>query len=171
MSRDFLVHDDGRIVKMLERGEDNNGKFLLVEHMIIQQGSMNGPHSHPILQETFTVQEGQMRFVIDGEEMMVAQGEKVTIQPNQVHQFWNVSEKRLTALHEIRPPGNHWEMFELIHKLEGEGKLNKKGIPKNPLWLGLAWEYIDGYIEGPPRIVQKVLFGGLSRLAKLKGYR
>lgn len=34
-----------------------------------------------------------------------------------------------------------------MHKLESEGKLTKKGIPRNPLWLGVAWECIDGYLE------------------------
>lgn len=171
MTGKTLVHPDGRTVTLLDSGTDDQGDYLLVQHTIVKQGPMNGPHWHPVLQETFTVQEGLMRFVIDGEETIVEQGGQVSIRPTQIHQFWNVSKDRLVALHEIRPPGQHWNMFELIHKLECEGKLNNKGIPSNPLWLGAAWSVMDGYLAGPPRILQTVVLGGLARLADLLKYR
>lgn len=171
MRKQSLIHLDGRTVTLIDSGTDDHGQYLLVEHVIIQQGAMNGPHWHPVLQEKFTVKEGRMRFVIDGRETIVEQGGCITIHPNETHQFWNVSDNRLIALHEVRPPGQHWKMFEFIHKLECEGKLNKKGVPLNPLWLGVAWKCIDGYIVGPPRIVQTVFLGGLARLAEFLRYR
>jgi hypothetical protein len=132
---------------------------------------MNGPHWHPVLTESFTVKEGRMHFLVDGQEKILEPEGQITIYPNQVHQFWNIGEERLVVLHEIRPPGLHRNMFELVQKLEKEGKMNRKGIPLNPLWLGLAWKCIDGYIDGPPLIVQKVFLGVLARLAKAFGYR
>ena len=61
-------------------------------------------------------------------------------------------------------------MFELVHKLECEGKLNNKGIPSNPLWLGAAWSY--GWVpRGTARILQTAVLGGLARLADLLKYR
>ncbi|WP_309122245.1 cupin domain-containing protein [Paenibacillus sp.] len=171
MSGKKLVHPDGRTVTLLDAGTDEQGPYLLVEHRIFRQGAMNGPHWHPVLTEKFAVKEGRMRFVIDGKEQFAEPGDEVAIAPNQVHQFWNASDTRLIALHEVRPPGRHWYMFEIIHKLECEGKLNRKGVPSNPLWLGAAWESIDGYIQGPPVVVQKVFLGGLARLANALGYR
>ncbi|MDF2962993.1 MAG: hypothetical protein K0S39_4728 [Paenibacillus sp.] len=112
-----------------------------------------------------------MHFLVDGQEKILEPEGQITIYPNQVHQFWNIGEERLVVLHEIRPPGLHRNMFELVQKLEKEGKMNRKGIPLNPLWLGLAWKCIDGYIDGPPLIVQKVFLGVLARLAKAFGYR
>ena len=165
-----LVYPDGQAVTCLEQGTDRNGAYLIVEHKINRKGVVNGSHWHPNLTESFTVIEGKMRFVIDGEETVVGPGRKLTIAPGQVHQFWNESEGPLIAHHEIRPPGLHWQMFALIHKLECEGKLNRQGIPRNPLWLGLAWESMEGYLAGVPTIVQKLLFGGLARLAKAFGY-
>ncbi|MBD2871398.1 cupin domain-containing protein [Paenibacillus arenilitoris] len=171
MSERTLVHPDGRTVTLLDSGSDAKGPYLLVEHRVVRQGAMNGPHWHPELQEKFTIKEGRMRFVIDGEETIVEQGGEATIRPRQVHRFWNVSDHLLIALHEVRPPGRHWQMFELIHKLEREGKLNEKGIPSNPLWLAAAWSTMDGYIQGPPKFVQDVFLGGLARLADRLGYR
>jgi mannose-6-phosphate isomerase-like protein (cupin superfamily) len=166
-----LIHPDGRTVAFLEQGIDEKGEYLLVEHRVTRQGAMNGPHWHPALTESFAVKEGRMRFLVDGQEKILEPDGKITIYPNQVHQFWNIGEDQLIAIHEIRPPGLHRNMFELVHKLECEGKVNKKGIPLNPLWLGLAWKCIDGYLVGPPLIVQKVFLGGLARLAKVFGYR
>ena len=74
MTGKTLVHPDGRTVTLLDSGTDDQGDYLLVQHTIVKQGPMNGPHWHPVLQETFTVQEGLMRFVIDGEETIVEQG-------------------------------------------------------------------------------------------------
>lgn len=166
-----LVHPDGRTVSFLAKGTDEKGDFLIIEHRVTRQGAMNGPHWHPVLTETFQVAEGRMRFVVDGKETILEAGGQLTVHPNQIHQFWNIGDRPLAATHEIRPPGLHGNMFGLIHKLECEGKLTSKGIPRNPLWLGLAWECIDGYLAGPPPWVQTVVLGGLARLAKAIGYR
>ncbi|OZB94208.1 cupin domain-containing protein [Paenibacillus sp. XY044] len=166
-----LVHPDGRTVTYAARGTDEKGDFLIIEHRVTRPGAMNGPHWHPVLTESFQVAEGRMRFLVDGKESVLEPGGQLTIHPNQVHQFWNVGEQPLVAIHEIRPPGLHGNMFSLIHKLECAGKLTAQGVPRNPLWLGLAWECIDGYLAGPPQWAQKVFLGGLARLAKAIGYR
>lgn len=167
-----LVHPDGRTVTFLENGWDDRGEFITVEHRITQPGAINGPHWHPVLEETFKVQQGRMRFLVDGQETILEAGGEITVRPKQVHQFWNISEgQHLVATHVIRPPGLHWKMFVLVHKLECEGKMSASGVPRHPLWLGVAWECIDGYLAGPPQFIQKVLLGGLAKLARKLGYR
>ncbi len=166
-----LVHPDGSTVTLLDKGTEQAGPFLKVEHRMTKAKAVNGPHWHPVLKETFTVKEGHMRFLVDGRESILSAGEQLTIWPEQVHQFWNISDSGLVAIHKISPPGKHWEMFQLIHKLECEGKMNKKGIPTNPLWVGLAWEHMDGFLAGPPKMLQKVFLGGLASMAKRFGYR
>lgn len=168
---DELVHTNGRTVTFLEKGQDEDGGYMTLRHRMIERGAINGPHSHPMLKETFQIIEGKMQFLVDGQEITLGAGEEITINPGQVHQFWNVSERNLIANHEIRPPGQHWKMFVLMHKLECEGKLTKNGIPRSPLWLGVAWECIDGYLDGPPRFIQKLVLGGLAKLAGKLGYK
>lgn len=166
-----LQYPGGQTVTWLEQGTDANGEFLIVEHILNRTGAVNGPHWHPILSETFSIEQGTIRFKVDGKETVLGPGGKVTILPGQVHQFWNEGADPLIMIHEIRPPGLHWHMFSLMHKLESEGKLNRKGIPRNPLWIGLAWEAMDGYLAGPPIPIQKIVFGSLARLAKALGYK
>ena len=167
---DVLIHRDGGQITFLQEGIDEEGAYLIVEHIIKKRGAINGPHWHPHLSETFTIQEGTMRFLVDKEEFICESGDRIIIEPTQVHQFWNISEGQLKVKHEIRPPGRHREMFEMLHQLESAGKMNSKGIPTNPLWLGLLWETMDGYIVGPPKSMQKFFFGGLAKAARILGY-
>lgn len=166
-----LVHRDGHLVAFLEEDADEGGAYLRIEHVWTRPGMMAGPHWHPVLTETFAVKEGKMRLRFDGREMVLSAGERVTVRPRQVHRFWNVGEGRLVLVHEVRPPGQHRAMFELWHRLDLEGKTNERGIPTNPLWLALLWERQDGYVAGIPAPVQRIVFGGLARLARLVGFR
>jgi len=167
---DILVHRDGHEVKFLDEGVDESGEYLVIRHTWTRPGPMAGPHWHPVLRESFAVEEGRMRFCVDRREFLLGPGERVTIPPRQVHRFWNEGEGRLMVVHEVRPPGRHRAMFELWHRLDREGKTTQQGVPRNPLWMGLLWEYQDGYIAGIPPFVQRIVLGGLARLARLAGY-
>jgi mannose-6-phosphate isomerase-like protein (cupin superfamily) len=165
-----LVYRDGHSVRFVEEGPDEHGPRLVIEHVWTRPALMAGPHWHPALTEAFTVREGQMSFRVDGVQRTLGPGESLTITPRQVHEFRNVGD-RLVAVHEVRPPGQHRAMFELWHRLDREGRTVGPGIPRNPLWLGVLWERQDGYIAGPPPAVQRLIFGGLARLARTVGYR
>ena len=166
-----MVHRDGHRVRILGEGTDEAGRFLRIEHVWTRPGPMAGPHWHPVLTESFAVEEGRMRFRVDGKEFFLGPGESVTVRPRQVHRFWNEGEERLVVRHEIRPPGRHMEMFELWHRLDLEGKTNRQGVPTGPLSLGLLWELQDGYVAHVPAFAQRLVFGGLARLAKRIGYQ
>lgn len=166
-----LVHRDGHRVAFLEEGRDGRGEYLVIEHVWTRPGMMAGPHWHPVLEEAFRVREGGMRFRVDGREFVLGPGEGVTVSPGEVHRFWNEGQGRLRVVHEVRPPGRHREMFELWHRLDVVGKTNRHGVPKDPLALGLLWELQDGYLAGVPAPLQRLVFGGLARVARLLGYR
>ncbi len=166
-----LVHQDGHRLAFLEEGRDGRGEYLMIEHVWTRPGMMAGPHWHPVLAEAFRVREGQMRFRVDGREFVLGPGEGVTVRPGEVHRFWNEGEGRLRVVHEVRPPGHHREMFEVWHRLDRAGKTNRQGVPKDPLALGLLWELQDGYLAGIPAPLQRLVFGGLARVARLLGYR
>jgi mannose-6-phosphate isomerase-like protein (cupin superfamily) len=157
-------------VAFLEEGRDGRGEYLVIEHLWTRPGMMAGPHWHPVLAETFRVREGRMRFRVDGEEFVLGASGEVTVSPGQVHRFWNEGGGLLRVVHEVRPPGHHREMFELWNRLDLAGKTNRQGVPKDPLALGLLWELQDGYLAGIPAPLQRLVFGGLARLARLGNY-
>ena len=167
---DVLVHRDGHTVGFAGEGADAEGEYLLIEHFWPRRGMMAGPHWHPVLTESFAVEKGRVRFRVDGREFALGPGEFFTVRPGEVHRFWNSGGEPLVMMHLVRPPGRHRAMFELWHRLDVAGKTNRQGVPTNPLALGLLWERQDGYVAGIPEPVQRLVFGGLARLARLAGY-
>jgi mannose-6-phosphate isomerase-like protein (cupin superfamily) len=165
-----LVHRDGHRVAFVAEGTDERGEYLVIEHVWVRPGLMAGPHWHPVLTETFRVWEGRMRLRVDGREFVLGPGDGVSICPGEVHRFWNEGERPLRVVHEVRPCGHHREMFELWHRLDLAGKTNRQGVPGDPLALGLMWELQDGYLAGVPAWIQRIVFGGLARLARSTRY-
>jgi mannose-6-phosphate isomerase-like protein (cupin superfamily) len=70
-------------------------------------GALPGPHWHPVVEQTFSVEEGMVRFRVDGRELVLGAGESVTVRPGQVYEFENAGEGRLVIVEEDRPPERH----------------------------------------------------------------
>ncbi len=66
-------------------GRDNGAgvSFFVAE---FQPGGGPGPHRHPY-EETFVVQEGSVRFEVDGEALDAQAGEIVVVPAGAVHRF------------------------------------------------------------------------------------
>lgn len=61
-------------------------------------------------------------------------------------------------------------MFEFWSGLDYTHRTTASKPPRNPLALGLLWEYQDGYLAGAPVPLQRLIFGGLAALARRTGY-
>jgi len=70
---------------------------------------------------------------------------------------------------EVRPPGRHREMLEPWNRPDRAGKTSRNGVPIDPLAPGLLWEPHDGCVAGLPVLLQRLVFGGLDRLARRLG--
>ncbi|MGW6730952.1 cupin domain-containing protein [Nocardia sp. NPDC055029] len=164
-----LTFRNGHRVTLVDRGADDQGAYLRLEHVLPHIGREAGPHWHPELSETWTIRTGRVRFRIDGTEIVAGPGDTVTAPPRAVHEFWNEAEDTVMD-HVIRPPLRHWEMFEFWSGLDNTHRTTASTLPRNPLALGLLWEYQDGYLAGPPVPLQRLIFGGLAALARRTGY-
>ena len=162
-----LVHRDGHQVVFLPRPDAD--EVLEIEHRWPRRGRMAGPHWHPVLQETFAVRRGEMRFRVDGRDVVLGAGDRIVVEPGQVHEFWSTADETLEVRHEVRPPGRHREMFELWHRLDEQGKTTRSGIPRNPLWLATLWDLQDGYLAGVPASLQQGVLGALAGFARRRG--
>ncbi|WP_194835245.1 cupin domain-containing protein [Nocardia sp. XZ_19_369] len=164
-----LTYRNGHQVTFVARGEDEQGPYLRLHHRLLRAERQAGPHWHPVLSEQWTIREGRARFKIDGVELIAEPGDTVTAPAGVVHEFWSEAPDT-TFDHEIRPPLRHWEMFQLWHNLDTAGKTTRSRVPRDPLALALLWDYQDGYLAGIPRWAQRVVLGGLARLAVRLGY-
>jgi quercetin dioxygenase-like cupin family protein len=142
---------------------------LRMEHRTSRETALAGAHWHPEVTETFAVRAGRLALAVDGTWHSLGPGEHLTIPAGAVHES-RVEEAELVMDHEVRPPGHHRQMFEVMFALDRLGRLTSSGIPLDPLALGLLWRYQDGYLAGPPAILQRALFGGLDQLARAVGH-
>jgi len=127
-----LTSPGGR-TDVLAEGVDEQGPYVRFRHRTRHQGRMAGPHWHPALTERFTLVGGALRIVLDGQVMTPMSGETITMAPHRVHEFGHDGDGELVFDHEVRPPGQHRAMFELMHALDATGRLTRAGLPRDPL--------------------------------------
>jgi quercetin dioxygenase-like cupin family protein len=131
-----------------------------------------GEHLHPTLHERFSVQEGELTMLRDGQRSVLRAGEQADIEPGVWHDWWNDGDVDAIVRVEITPGERFAHMIETLFGLAREGHVNKRGMP-HLLQLALfATEFSDvAVFRKPPPAVQRVLFGALAPIARRRGYR
>ncbi len=131
-----------------------------------------GEHLHPTLHERFTVLEGELTVLRDGQKSVLRAGETADIEPGVWHDWWNAGETDAVVRVEITPGERFYHLIETLFGLAREGHVNSKGMP-SPLQLALtATEFADvARFRRPPAVVQRVVFGALAPIARRRGYR
>jgi quercetin dioxygenase-like cupin family protein len=66
-------------------------------------GPIDIPHVHPRMRETFEVIDGEMRFVVDGHDHVLAAGSTLIAEPGTVHAFQNVSGRAVHMISRFEP--------------------------------------------------------------------
>jgi quercetin dioxygenase-like cupin family protein len=131
-----------------------------------------GEHLHPGLHESFSVLEGELTVVRDGQRSTLRAGEGADVEPGVWHDWFNAAEVDAVVRVEITPGERFAHMIETLFGLAREGHVNAKGMP-NLLQLALtAQEFSDVIVfRKPPPAVQRVVFGALGPIARRRGYR
>lgn len=139
-------------------------------------------HLHRTWTETFEILQGSAACRLGAKELRLAAGERIVIPPNVAHvNPWNVGSGemvyRQTNDFGASTPEAVDEVlgaFATIHGLAREGRIGKKGLPKNPLQLvatGRAYTKHGTFDLGMPIPLQVVLTATFGRLAEALGYR
>jgi quercetin dioxygenase-like cupin family protein len=131
-----------------------------------------GEHLHPALRESFSVVQGELTVVRDGQRSTLRAGERAHIEPGVWHDWFNEAGVDAVVRVEVTPGERFAHMIETLFGLAREGHVNAKGMP-NVLQLALtAQEFSDVIVfRKPPPSVQRVVFGALGPIARRRGYR
>lgn len=131
-----------------------------------------GEHLHPALHESFSVMEGELNVLRDGQRSALQAGDRAEIAPGVWHDWWNEGDVDAVVRVEITPGERFFHMIETLFGLAREGHVNKRGMP-HPLQLALfATEFSDVIVfRKPPAAVQRVVFSALVPIARRRGYR
>jgi quercetin dioxygenase-like cupin family protein len=157
----------GQTIDVVERDAD----VLVLESSYRAGGAPAPLHYHPSQDEHFEVLSGVVRARIGGEKRELEVGETLDVPAGAPHEFGGHPDRDGRVRWEIRPPLRTLEFFEKTFGLAAEGKVNPKtGVP-GLLQIALIMKTYDAEIRlvRPARGVQKILFGVLSPLARVRG--
>lgn len=131
-----------------------------------------GEHMHPAIHESFSVLQGELTVIRDGQRSTLRAGEKADIEAGVWHDWFNRGGVDAVVRVEVTPGERFAHMIETLFGLAREGHVNAKGMP-DALQLALtAQEFSDVIVfRKPPPIVQRTVFGALAPIARRRGYR
>lgn len=151
--------------------EETGGESLVVELFVRPGDAVAGEHVHPVIEETFTVVSGRVGFRLDGREAIAGPGERLHVPPGVAHDWWNAGVEEAHVVVEVSPAARFEEAILNSFGLAQDGKTNATGMPRFLQLVLFAREFEDMlYFTRPPRILQKVVFGLLAPIARLRGY-
>jgi mannose-6-phosphate isomerase-like protein (cupin superfamily) len=157
---------------VLEAPPDNPARRLAAELHVRPGGAVAGEHLHPAIAERFEVIEGRLGVKLDGERSTIGPGEAVEVAEGRWHDWWQEGDEKAIVRVEVVPGDRFLEMIRTLYGLAVDGRTNAKGMPRPLQLVALAEEFNDVIVfRRPPRIVQRLLFGALAPLARVRGYR
>lgn len=168
---------------VIESDVETNGMGWLLEvHTAPQTPPDIAEHLHLTWTETFEIISGSAHYKLNGVQKTAQAGEKIVMPPGQLQIHpWNAGK---TAM--VYRQRNQFEqpdpqavqevlgVFATVADLARQGKVDKRGRPKNPLQLAVMLRTLSaygGYDASLPIPVQNFLAATLGRLAEALGYK
>ena len=139
-------------------------------------------HVHSTWTETFEILEGTASYRLGSETRTLQAGETIVMPPRVPHVHpWNTGSgvmvfRQINDFGASTPEAVHEVLgaFATINGLAREGRVGKKGIPKNPLQAAATIRMLTkhgGFDAAVPIPLQLGLSATLGRLAEALGYR
>jgi quercetin dioxygenase-like cupin family protein len=120
-------------IRFVATGVETDGERIEMELTMFAGGFVPVLHVHPQQVETFNVLAGRPRFTVSGVTRDASPGEELVVQPGTPHIFCNPTGEDVRIGIEFRPALRTDQLFVTLAALANTGKLNRRGIPRNPL--------------------------------------
>jgi quercetin dioxygenase-like cupin family protein len=162
----------GEYARIVELPWRNPQGTVVAELRAVPGARVAGEHLHPALEERFTVAEGELTVMRNGQRSTLGPGESAQIEAGVWHDWWNEADVDAIVKVEVTPGERFVHMIETLFGLGREGHVNSKGMP-SPLQLALLGrEFSDVIVfRRPPPALQRAVFGVLAPIAHARGYR
>ena len=173
----------GTRTRVIEGAAETDGMGWLIE-VTCPQGAPPSilEHVHMDWVEEFEILEGSAAYRLDGVEAAAQKGDTILMPAAQPHVHpWNTGTGdmiyRQTNRFARRSPEAVDEVLGVFATLNGlslEGKVGRKGLPKNPLQFAATLRTLvkhEGFDAAVPVPLQRILSSTLGRLAEAVGYR
>jgi len=162
---------DGSRHIFLVTGDETGGEYLRLRVELPPHASGPPMHYHVGYTEKFDVLEGKLDvYVGKKNHLALVSGQSASVPLEVPHKFWNATDELTVFEAEIRPADDFEKTLRVADGLARDGKTSKRGVPKNPLELGLIYQLAQSYQPGMPRPMQNAIAGTLARIARWRGY-
>lgn len=163
--------------------EETDGRGWVLEvHCPANSNPSIPEHLHATWTETFEIVQGSACYKLGGEKKNAWAGDKILMPAGIQHIHpWNSGDsemiyRQINDFGAATPEAVYdvLGVFATINGMAREGKINKKGLPKNPLQFAATLRTLikhQGYDAAVPIPVQRAVSATLGRFAEMLGYR
>lgn len=162
----------GEEIEVREVGRDDRGEVLRAR-LTVQPGGTGPPrHVHPVIEEEFHVESGELTVWLDGELRTLAPGDSARVPPGTPHGFENRSDRPVVFEGVARPGLRLIHVLATLFGLAQDGEVDDDGAPGFLQAMVFAREMRDVlYLVSPPYPVQRALWTVFAPLGRALGYR
>jgi quercetin dioxygenase-like cupin family protein len=169
---DEIQSKDGEKLIFHQTAAATGGALLEMEVTYVPNSSRPPAHYHPGQEEHFRVVSGAMSTWIDGEERVYHPGETFTVPPGTPHAMHNDSDEEGRVVWEVRPALNTETFLKTMWGLAEHGLTDRNGMPSLLQIAVLFRAYNREFrLLKPSYPIQRILFGILAILGRLRGYK
>lgn len=144
-------------VMLVESSNETGGAYTLIE-VELQPGGGNQPHCHTCFSKRFIAIKGELCIDIEGQQLRLQPGECVMVPANKLHRFYNQGETPIIFQVKLTPGHEQFEYgLAIIYGLARDGKVNKKGVPKNLDHMALIMSLTDTGVPGLFSVMRPVM--------------
>ncbi len=158
----------GERFTFVETASTTDGELLAFDFALRPGGAVPMPHVHPVQTERFEVLAGRMRFRVGLRTVVAEPGDVVEVAPGVAHSFANAGDDEARLRVEVRPALRMEEMFADVVAMARAGRMNRRGLPRNPVELAVLARRYDREAHAPliGVAVQRALLAPLVMLAR-----
>ena len=119
------------IATFVQTAKESRSKVSEIE-IIVMPGGGNILHYHKTYSETFVAVEGDLGVKLKNGVKILKPGERYTVQPMELHAFFNPTDRPVKFKILIEPGHEGFEnSLRILYGLAAEGLTDNKSIPKN----------------------------------------
>lgn len=153
------LDNGGVVIKFVQTAAESGGALHAQEARYPAHSLPPPYHRHPKQDERFSIVDGGLTFVIDGQERRVQKGDEVAIPKGVFHLAYNPNDVPALVLWETRPALRTAEFFVAMNRASRGGKAKPHLVDA----AAILSEYREEFqLSKPSPWIQRVLFGCLA---------
>jgi len=123
-------------------------------------------HVHPGQSEHFEVRAGMLRLTVGARDLVLAQGDAVTVPAGTPHTFAVDGGEPVDLRATFHPAGRLEGFFHGLHALARDGHIDDRGRPRSLAVARFALEHLDEFrLAKAPARLQRIALLALARAA------